>query len=239
MKQWLLIFCIFAASNTAFANMGAFLVLKSTYLYTEKGAGSKQLTRKKEAYPVVGISRLGDKLLYQVLEESKKISTGTGFVVETDQELQAKKEDLVKVYLQLPQKNTDLKDFQLVPTHLLLATGAQEQSQAFPELEFRAVSYQGAVPKLSWVYSWAGIYRPDKSASFLNLVWSRLEQGEYTRSKVKRIMMGLVEIGYSKSDVKLALGAPLKEEALPGGELQWVYPQKKVVFNKGKVTRTL
>jgi len=240
MKSLLLVCLFFGFSQAAFADMGAFFITKSTYLYSQIGGGTKQLTRKKQAYPVLESKQVGKaSLLYRIRIDSTRQSAGTGFVVQTDLELQTKKGELIKVYLEPPTKTEQLGDFHWVPGELLLATGTQEQSELFPELEFRAVSYKGVIPQFVWVDSWAGIYRPDKSANFLNMSWDTLSQTETDKGKAKRILMGLVELGYTKDEVKLALGAPLKEEALPGGELQWVYLQKKVIFEKGKVTRTL
>ncbi|OGH03793.1 MAG: hypothetical protein A2557_13665 [Candidatus Lambdaproteobacteria bacterium RIFOXYD2_FULL_56_26] len=222
------------------AELGAFFANKSTYGRTELNGGQKKLIPAKSIYPVVALE-VAEKnhVLYRLLYPDTSVSTGSGFIVETDQELQEKKEGLIKVYKEVPNKKTDLTQFTWVPLEALLVTGRLEQSPDFPNLVFRAANYKGQLPLQLWVEDWAGIYRPDKDANYLTLTWAMLEQMQISRGKKQRILMGLVETGFSKDEVKLALGAPLKEEPLPSGELQWLYPDKKVIFLNGQVVRVL
>ena len=240
MKQLITILFLVSFSTATYAEMGAFMVLKSAYLYPSLKSKSKVLTRIKAAYPVTGFKVVGkNKLLYQILVPETEISTGSGFIAETDSELAEKKDILIKVYPVLPTQKISLVDYRLVPIKALLITGRQEVTPDFPQLSFRAVNFKGLPPKSYWVDNWAGVYRLDKDENFLNFSWAALEQTNVPTSKKIRIIMGLVEPGFSKEEVKLALGAPQKVEPLADGELQWVYPQKKVVFEKGKVIRTL
>ncbi|MDT8448180.1 MAG: hypothetical protein RRB13_14905 [bacterium] len=222
------------------AEMGSFLVLKSAYFYPSLNGGKKVLTRNKTAYPVVGMEFVGeDKMLFQVLVPTDQISTGSGFIVETDQELKENKDALIKVYPSLPSTKADLTDYQLVPVAALLITGRQETQADFPQLAFRAVNYKGALPQTYWVDDWAGIYRPEKESTWLNQVFEELSRTQLPEDRRDRVLMGLVETGFTEQEVRQALGEPTQRERLATGEIQWIYANKKILFEAGKVAQVL
>ena len=239
-----IVLCILVALLSALpvqAEMGSFIILKSAYFYADKDAnGPKILTRSREAYPVLGLEVINkEKTMFQILVPSKRVTTGSGFIVESDQELEEKKGGLVKVYVEMPDSGSDLTHYQLVPSVGLLTTGQTEKARGFPHLNFRAVNFKAQLPKPYWVDEWAGVYRPDKDADWLNRTNEELIRQNFSAKLTDKIIQGQVETGFNELQVKLALGEPVKTETLETGAIQWAYQDKKVIFEQGKVVRIL
>ena len=164
----------------------------------------------------------------------------SGYVFETDLELRALGPDKIKVFTEVPTTKTDLTQFRLVPSNQLSFTGRKETSDDFPHLIWRAVNYKTSVPEAFWIAAWSGIYRPDKSARWLNHTYQEVVTKQLEPNLTQKILLGLVETGYTKEQVKLALGEPIKEQSTPeNSQFEWIYSDRKVIFKNDKVLQVL
>ncbi|MDH5559341.1 MAG: DUF2845 domain-containing protein [Deltaproteobacteria bacterium] len=229
--------------NILVASQGAFLIVKSTYLYDEiNKSGRKFLTRSKKAFEVIDIKELSSgSLMFQIIYPLKKTSiTGSGFIVENDLELKELGTANIKVYNKIPQNKKENFKYKLIPANQFLFSGKQSESPVFKNILFRAVNYKAKVPKLYWVDRWAGIFRADKTAEWLNDVHQRLKAQKQPWSITQKILMGSVETGFTKEQVLMSLGQPEKEiKSDDGKQDEWVYPHYKLIFENEKVVRVL
>ncbi|MBU3917626.1 hypothetical protein KKA14_19015 [bacterium] len=234
-----LIFC-FNASST-FADNGSFLVLKSTHFYADKNqTEKKRLTRKREAYEVIAIETTKEDLvMFRInVPVQNNIVNGSGFILETDAELQVLEFGKVKVFPTVPRINNLLTNHRLVPSNHLSFTGRQSKSPDFPNLTLRAVNYKTNAEKKYWVPEWSGIYRPDKDAEWLGRTYQTVQKLELDSNLMNKILLGLVEIGFTENQVKLALGAPVKKQAIEEGtKTEWIYNSQKIILMNGYVLR--
>ena len=229
--------------STAFAGNGSFLVRKSTYFYLNKNkTGKKILTRKRMAYAVTGIGFSKEKhLMLQILVPVKSnIINGSGFISETDNELQKLGFSKVKVYTRVPRLNNKQIDYQPVPSNQLSFTGGRETSPDFPNLTWRAVNYKTNVPEKYWIPEWSGIYRPDKGADWLNNTYQRAKKKKPAADLMNKILMGLVEIGFTREQVRMTLGTPVTEQFIENNtKTEWIYQSRKIIFENNRVLRVL
>jgi len=225
------------------AEMGSFLVTKSVYLHKEANKTSKRiLTRRKQAYPVVALQKGGKDQLWLQIEvpSGNNRIQGVGYIVQSDSDLEAKGEGPVKVFRQVPTAKEGLTDYIWVAPIDLLVTGQEQKSSHFPSLPFRAVKYKSNQPRKYWVADWAGVYRPDKDAEWLNRVSQKLSRRKLKKEVAIKILNGLVDPGFGMEEVRMALGEPLKTMALPEKkQTEWTYPDRKIIFEDGRVIRQM
>jgi hypothetical protein len=243
MKILITIFAAFLFSQTAVAGNGSFLILKSAYLYQNKTKqGQRNLTRKRKAYDVIDISHInGSSLMFQILIKEKKTEiNGTGYIVETESELKELGVREVRVYPDLPEAESNLTDFQPVPSNQLSFTGKKATSPDFPKLSWKAVNYKASIFSKAWIPEWAGIYRPDKDALWLNRTYDIVISRNLEKRLVEKILTGQVEIGFTMDQVRMAFGKPTEEHAIENNtKMEWIYPSHKVIFSSGIVSRVL
>lgn len=244
MKIVLKIFIFFVLFvPSLYASNGSFLILKSTYLFPLKDQqGRKFLTRNQKAYEVINLYKPPQKSMMFEIKFSKEenIINGSGFIVETEAELKELGIKKVKVYPELPQKSTDLTDYHLVPSNHLSFSGRQLDSPDFPNLTWKAVNFKTNAPIRIWVPEWAGIYRPDKNADWLNKTYESLINKNLDKILLEKILMGLVETGFTKEQVRMALGEPIEEQLIENStKLEWRYNGRKVIFDNDVVSRVL
>ena len=243
MKKFLVfILVIIVVVPVASGDNGSLLVLKNTYFYqhpTQKG--KRTLTRKRQAYDVIAVMNATSSQMFKVRVPSKSSDINeSGYVVETDPELRALGSEKIKVFAEIPLIKTDLTLFKLVPSNQLSFTGRKEISKDFPHLKWRAVNYKINIPAEYWIAAWAGIYRPDKDADWFNQTYQKATSKNLGQHLLTKILLGLVETGYTKEQVKLALGEPLKELiAAENNQLEWIYSDRKVIFRNNKVLQVL
>ena len=225
------------------AENGSFLVLKSTYLFqSQDQTGRKILTRDRHAYQVLDMYAPKNGPIVFKIEFTKKTRAinGSGFIVETETELKELGLSEVKVYAEKPNRRSDLTRFQLVPSNQLSFTGRQEESADFPKLTWKAVNYKTQVPVQVWVPEWAGIYRPDKDSIWLNNTYAAAVSKQFKKEVLDKVLNGQVETGFTKEQVRLALGTPEKEQMIENDtKLEWVYNSRKVIFINNIVSRVL
>jgi hypothetical protein len=137
-------------------------------------------------------------------------------------------------------QQSDLTRYHLVPAHHLSLTGVQQNSPDFPHLVWRGVNFKTYQPVYYWVADWAGIYRPDKTADWLNLAFRRVLEIESDESKQRRMLLGLVEVGFNEKQVRLALGDPANVRQIGDiGQVEWGYGNRKVIFKNSRVVQVL
>jgi len=224
------------------AGNGSFLILKRVYFYINANqTGKKNLSRTPKAYEVVDVKLNQKSVMYQLLvPEDQSYINGSGFIVESDSELQKMETKQVKVYAKVLSIESDFLDYQLVSSNQLSFTGRQEQSSAFPHLMWKAVNYKTQVPKTFWVPDWSGVYRPNKSADWLNQTYRKAIRMNIGKNRRQRVLLGLVESGFTKEQVKMALGAPLKMKRIENGtQEEWQYSSHKVIFKSDRVLRVI
>ncbi len=225
------------------ANQGSFLVTKSIYLYKAPKKDSKKiLTRRNKAYDVTDLKILKDDQIFlkiSVPSTNHKVN-GSGFIIETDDELIGKAGKKIKVYAEIPTTKENQTNFVLVSANDVKLTAKATRSSHFLGITFRAVNYESVLPREYWVLDWGGIYRPDKDAKWLNDAYQRIKKMKFKAQKVNKLLLGIIETGYTSEQVKLSWGDPEKEQ--PGevaGEVEWTYPNKKVILEKGLVKQQL
>ena len=168
------------------------------------------------------------------------IINGSGFIVETEKELKELGIKEVKVYPELPLKKVDLTNYYLVPSNQLSFSGRNLSSPDFPNLTWKAVNFKTNAPLQVWVPEWAGIYRPDKDADWLNNTYQSLINKDMDKEIMEKILMGLVETGFTKEQVRMALGDPTEEQMVENSsKLEWRYGSRKVIFDNNVVSRVL
>lgn len=243
MKHLTLTLLILLFPSLLFAGNGSFLILKSAYLYQNANQeGQKILTRDRRAYDVLDIYNQKGASLMFLIEFSGRTEpvNGSGFIVETEAELKEIGVRQIKVYSEIPRKTSDLTDYRLVSSNQLSFTGRQEHSPDFPNLFWRTVNYKIEIPLQLWVPDWAGIYRPTKDADWLNQAYESAIAANLDKTMMDKLLMGQVEAGYSKEQVKMALGEPLKEQLTENDtKLEWIYDHRKVIFVNNQVLRVL
>lgn len=225
------------------ANQGSFLVTKSIYLYKAPNKTSKKiLTRRNKAYDVINLKVLKDKQVFlkiSVPSTNHKVN-GSGFIIETDDELISKAGRKIKVYDKIPTTKENLTNFVLINTNDVKLTAQKTRSSHFLGITFRGVNFESILPREYWVLDWGGIYRPDKNALWMNDAYRQIKKLKLKAQKSNKLLLGIIETGYSGQQVKLSWGEPLKEE--PGevaGEVEWTYPNKKVILENGFVKQQL
>lgn len=225
------------------AENGAFLILKRVYFYTNADkSGKRLLTKTQKAYDVSDVISLSRKsIMYQIIVPQKdNFINGSGFIVETEAELRKLGKKPVMVYPKVLTTTSDFTKYQLVPSADLSFTGRQEKSPDFPNIDWKAVNYKTSTPRIYWVPDWSGIYRPDKSAEWLNQTFYKARQLGLKKRMLQKILMGMVEAGFTEEQVELALGNPLKTvEFKQKGQEEWRYRSRKIVFSSGRVLRVL
>ncbi|MCG8339004.1 MAG: hypothetical protein MJE63_31225 [Proteobacteria bacterium] len=243
MKVLLIGVVMFSIAIDCIAENGSFLVLKSTYLFQNQDqTGRKILTRDRQAYQVMDMYVPKNGTMVFKIEFTKKTRAinGSGFIVETESELKELGLSEVKVYAEKPSRKSDLTKFQLVPSNQLSFTGRQEESPDFPKLTWKAVNYKTQAPIHVWVPEWAGIYRPDKNASWLNNTYIAAISKQFKKDVLDKVLNGQVETGFTKEQVRLALGNPENEQLIENDtKLEWVYSSRKVIFTNDIVSRVL
>ncbi len=243
MKALIIIVATFLAVIDCFAGNGSFLILKSTYLFQNQDqTGRKILTRDRQAYQVLDMYAPKSGTIAFKIEFTKKTRAvnGSGFILETEAELKELGLSEVKVYAEKPNRKSDLTTFQLVPSNQLSFTGRQEESPDFPKLTWKAVNYKTQVPMQVWVPEWAGIYRPDKDAGWLNNTYLAAVSKQFKKDVLDKVLNGQVETGFTKEQVRLALGNPEKEQLIENNtKLEWIYYSRKVIFINNIVSRVL
>ncbi|MCP4753530.1 MAG: hypothetical protein GY866_21795 [Proteobacteria bacterium] len=244
MKYVLLFFLILGLQAPAIkAEKGSLLILKNVYLYNASNQkGKKVLTKTRKAYDVVGIDIYKRKdLMFKILVPvDGSLINGSGFIIETDTELQELGSNKVKVFPAVPSAETDLTNYRSVPSNQLSFTGIHEVSPDFPNLVWRAVNYKTNVPIEFWVAEWAGIYRPDKNSEWLNQTYRKAIEQKLSENLLTKILRGFVEPGFTKEQVRMALGDPLKEQPMEDQtQVEWIYNGRKVVFKNDQVSRVL
>ncbi|MBT3225067.1 MAG: hypothetical protein HN580_27650 [Deltaproteobacteria bacterium] len=239
----LTLFVMLFSIAEAQAGNGSFLILKRVYFYINANqTGKRHLTRTPKAYEVVDVTVLNQKsIMYKlIVPENENYINGSGFIVETDSELQKMEMKPVKVYPKVLSIKSNFLDYQLVSPDQLSFTGRQEQSSDFPHITWKAVNFKTQVPNTYWVPDWSGIYRPNKNADWLNQTYqkaTRLKMGKDIR---QRILLGLVETGFTREQVEMALGAPLKTKQIENGtQEEWQYSSHKVIFKSDRVLRVI
>ncbi len=225
------------------AKNGSFLILKSAYLYEKKTQkGKKTLTREKKAYEVTDIYiASGSSLMFRIMLPDKKNEiNGTGFIVETESELNNLGLKEVKVYPDLPESKSNLTSFYFIPSNQVTFTGKTSISADFPKLVWKAVNFKASIPSEVWVPEWAGIYRPSKDAAWLNKTYDSLVRKKLDKILEEKILTGQVDIGFTKEQVRLSLGDPSEEHLMEDDtKLEWIYPGHKIIFLNGTVSRVL
>ena len=243
MKWFITASLIVLIAVEALAQHGSFLILKSSYLFKSRSQQERvTLTRRKEAYNVIRFYEpKGASLMFEIAFGGIQTDiNGSGFIVETESELKTLGASKVKVYPNVPSSRTNLTDYQAVPSNRLSFTGRQETSPDFPHLVWKAVNYKIQVPARLWVPEWAGIYRPDKEADWMNETYQAANRMDVTPELLNKILNGQVEAGFTKEQVRLALGSPLKEESAENDtRLEWIYYGRKVIFVDDIVSRVL
>ena len=241
-KVTLILICSFF-SSLVYAEFGSFFILKSVYLFKDSGLKTgKILTRRQKAYDVVQMKFGSNKnLLFQItVPEKMNLVNGSGYVIETEAELEKSDKRNIKVYFKLPKLQTGQNEFVLVPKDQLLFTGRQEKSESYPFLSWREVNYKTDLPTNLWVEGWAGIYRPDKDADWLNEVSQQLTLERFSKQLNEKILFGIIEVGFNNIQVSLALGRPEKiNETDEKDTVEWIYPNRKIVLKENKVIRVL
>ncbi len=224
------------------AGNGSFLILKRVYFYINANqTGKRHLSRTPKAYEVVDVKLNQKSVMYKlIVPENRIYINGSGFIVETDSELQKMGIKPVKVYSKVLTIESDFLDYQLVLSNQLSFTGRQEQSRAFPHITWKAVNYKTQTPKTYWVPDWSGIYRPNKNADWLNQTYLKAIRMKIGKNRRQRILLGLVESGFTKEQVEMALGAPLKINQVENGtQEEWQYSSHKVIFKSNRVLRVI
>ncbi|MGK0289220.1 MAG: hypothetical protein ACI86H_000654 [bacterium] len=246
MKSTLFLFGIFFflfSSNSWATEKGSFLLIKSAYLYENSNLKGRGIfTRKKIAYPVLDVLQ-GEKagrLVFRVTNTNQKISiNGSGYILEDEGKLKAMAEESVKVYPTLPAEKIDLIKFLPISATQVTFTGKVIQIPNFPYLKWREINYNSQQSKKYWVSGRVGIYRPDKGATWFSKVYQKLTKKKFKGSLKRKILMGLVERGYTEEQVRLTLGNPVKELLFEDrGEAEWSFTNKKVLF-KNKVVHQI
>ena len=230
-------------AQTVWAGNGSFLILKSAYLYNnEFQTGHRRLTRTKKAYDVVGIARTRkNSLLLRIMFSSDDQTTnGSGYVIEGQGDVQENGETIIKVYPKAPKITDDLTNCIRMSASQLQFTGGSEVSPDFPHIIWKEVNYKALLPLYYWVAEYAGIYRPNKNADWLNDVYSKLEAKKMKSSLKNKILSGLIEKGFTPDWVELSMGPPQKIQPLEeSGSVEWHYPNRKVIFKDNKVVQII
>ncbi|MBT4285872.1 MAG: hypothetical protein HOD92_00930 [Deltaproteobacteria bacterium] len=243
MKQAILILIFSFFSSLIYAEFGSFFILKSVYLYKDAELKTgKTLTRRQKAYDVVQVKFDSKKnLLFQItVPEKTNLVNGSGYITETETELEKSEQQYIKVYSRLPKLQTGQNEFVMVPKDQLLFTGRQEKSESYPFLDWREVNYKTDLPMSLWVADWAGVYRPDKDAEWLNSINQKFTIERFSKKMKEKILFGIIEVGFSSKHVSLALGRPEKIiETEEKDTVEWIYPNRKIILNKNKVIRVL
>ncbi len=226
-----------------FADNGSFLILKSTYLFQNRSQkGQKNLTRSRKAYNVLNLyASQSDSLMFQIrLNKTKTVINGSGFILETESELKGLGFKEVRVYPDVPNTKSDLTDYMLVPSNQMSFTSKKKASPDFPNISWKAVNYKASMPGKAWVPEWAGIYRPDKDATWLNNTYDDITGLNLDKTLIYKILAGQVEIGFTKEQVRMALGNPIKKQSIENNtKTEWVFRSHKVIFLKNIVNRIL
>lgn len=234
---------LFFLMPPAYAENGSFLILKSAYLYENSAKeGKKVLTRTRRAYDVVDLKpSQEDSMMFCILfPKEDHVTNGSGFIVETEEELKSLDTSPVKVYAELPSLENDLTRYEMVPSNQLSFTGSQKVSPDFPNLTWKAVNYKTTAPIKYWVPEWAGIYRPDKDARWLNSAFDLTAEKEMDPDLVDKILMGIVETGFSKNQVRMALGDPIEEKLIEDNtKTEWIYSSRTIIFENNVVLHVL
>lgn len=233
---------IFLSGTPVYADFGSFLVLKNTYLHPEDAKGRKVLTRGRKAYTVVNMEEVDNNVLQYlvIIPWKKQVITGSGFIIQSEEDLKDTEHPMVRVYDQVPDATSDLTVFKMVPAKHLQLTGRKEVSRDFPNLTWRAINYKTTIPRKFWIKEWAGLYRQDQSPEWMDKTYQESLKIKMSVTNRRKVLMGLVETGFTRQMVRLALGEPVESHTDENtGLLEWHYRDRKVIFKDNKVQQIL
>lgn len=235
------LFIFLSLSTPAFGiDLGAFFITQEARLYLKADMkGRSLLTRLKKAYEVTDIKEHRGKITYQILYPGRRIKEeGNGFIAHSMLLQKENKDAEVKVYASIPKNKEALLDYKPVLLKDIQALNQRHPSKVFPETEWVPVSYKTLSPTRFWVYAFQGIYRPEKNIAWLQNTYSQLNRLKYKGDMLEKLMRGIVDVGFSKLDVRLGLGAPLNTVKLEkSDEQEWIYPYLKVAFKNDTVVK--
>ena len=237
------IFFIFGFNPLLLASKGSLLILKTANLYEFPDLTGKHLkTKLKLAYEINNIQLDAQQNpVFQIIYYGRKSELiGSGYILETDEELKIADADQVRVYGSLPQPGKEFTKYTLIATTDLQFTGRKEVTPKFPNIEWRSVDFKTKIPRLFWVKLVEGIYRQDKTALWLNQIYPKVSRLRLKASSKLKILKGLIEVGFSDVQVRLALGEPTQIKISDSEEeVDWMYVGKRIVFENKKVKQIL
>jgi hypothetical protein len=234
----ILTFCF--SSSASGIDLGAFFITHEAKLYLKPDMkGRHLLTRLKKAYEVTEVQEYKGKIIFQIIYPGRKIKEeSNGFINYFTLLEKENSSEPVKVYTSIPETKEALLDYKLIPFKDLQALNQRQPSKVFPETEWVPVSFNTLSPTHFWVYADQGIYRPEKNIAWLQNTYSQLNRLKYKSDMQEKLMKGIVDVGFSKLDVRLGLGAPLNTVKLEkSDEQEWIYPHLKVAFKKDTVVK--
>lgn len=240
LKNWLLILLLSVLFSypLAAADLGSLLITHQASLYLEPSMkGRHLLTRLKKAYQVTGIKALKDKMIFEIIYPGRtREVSGNGFILNTELTQGGTESQKINVYSELPERSQKLIEFNEMPIKDIQVLSQRSSSPDFPEVEWIPVSYKTRLPQRFWVYSFQGIYRPEKSVTWSQNTYSQLIRLKYSGEILQKLLQGMVEVGFTKLEVRLALGSPISTVKLDKPESQeWTYQHLKITFKNDKV----
>ena len=152
----------------------------------------------------------------------------------------AARNNLVKVYPQLPKDARSPLQVLHLPTVDVLILNTTRTSRGFPNLIWRQVRYRTRVPVEAWVPAKTGIFRVGLSQVHLIQAYEEMIAHNLPFNQRNRLLNGVIQADDSEQNVRWAMGEPLRIHTKRQGYLKkqtiWDYAGLSVFFQQnGKV----
>lgn len=220
---------------------GAVLLLQRTALYTDQKLTKARLyTNRRQAHPVLDWAynkKIKFKIQYKPIVKRYK---SKGYILKNKTALHNLGAELIRVYPKLPENSKDQANYLWIPANSLKLNAEHLANKKYTYTQWYAAEYNLQLPQNFWIAPTAWVFRPQKTANWLNDLFKTLQKEKYSKDVELKILLGLVEAGYTKKQVELALGTPeQKNFDEQNQQWQWVYAGQRVLLKDDLVIQTI
>lgn len=217
---------------------GSLITIRNYYFFEKPDLDSKRhYIARYNTFSVLDIYEDKDGKFFFLVEVNieKKKQKKEGFIFKNSV---GENEKTVQLFFKIPEKKTDLLNYQEVLFADLKFQEDTFSSKEFPLQIWYKVEYNTDPPEKAWASESAIIYRFDKSPKWLSEKFSELVKQKITKDKRNKILSGIIERGYNKEEVILTLGSPLAER-MENNFLELEYKDRKIIFQEEEVKQII
>ncbi len=239
MALWMVVLC-FAVRGAKAQEIGSFFVLVNTYGYAgSPNLGKRFLVRHRNTYALIRSQRGPLGRLWRLIELANITRTvqGEGFVVQGEHLTPDGNGD-VQVFPFLPINPKVSLNPRLISHLNIRLQNDLRTAKRFPQLTWQKVRYKSESLVRVWVLATKGIARFGVRPGAIQEIYRVMLSQQTPPAKRWRLMGGVVHQGDTAADVRISLGAPLRNQQTGQDNASrrvWDYSDYTVRFENGVV----